>query len=363
MKKQPLLIISTSILIVVLSACNLVQTKSTDEEITRSGQSEINISDNMSGPTVTLPTLFLEETPAVSSDPAVKPTATISLLSTESAISVTPEESVLPEANEPPSQPNITETPIILPPPNDNTAASKLAIDLFRANVEKTDPGQTITLEWATSNAITVTLWKLASTGQFSRFWDVDSAGTFDYAIDEWERNRTTFALSAVDSTGNSEMETVAIELHCMDEWFFTNPPEVCPYTSTLDSKAAVQQFERGLMIWIEDEDRIYVLFSDGLSPKWSAFNDEWDPGKPDRDPSLVSPSGYYQPVRGFGLVWREQPSVSERLGWAINEEIPYSTALQRTSYPKYNETYIQSFDGTVWRLLAERSGWELIQG
>jgi hypothetical protein len=362
MKKWPILI-SVIILIVLLAACNLQRTTSPDGEIPRLEAIENNISDDNTRPTVTPPKRISEETPAVAADPVAKPTETISLLSSETDISVTPEEILLPEPNEPPSQPSITETPIPLPQPTDAPAEPRLAIDHFRSNVEESDPGQTITLEWATSNAITVTLWKLAPTGQFSHFWNVDSDGTFNYAIDKGERNRATFALSAVDSMGHSEMATVAVKLHCMDEWFFTNPPEVCPVTTALHSRAAVQQFERGYMIWIEQEERIYILYSDGLSPKWSAFDDEWDPGEPDRDPALVTPSGFYQPVRGFGLVWREQPSVGERLGWAIDEETAYVAALQRSSYPKYNETYIQALDGAVWRLLAERSGWELTPG
>jgi hypothetical protein len=48
-------------------------------------------------------------------------------------------------------------------------------------------------------------------------------------------------------------------------------------------------------------------------------------------------------------------------LAWAVDEEFGYTTLLQRTSYAKYNETYILAQDGAIWRLLAERSGWEMI--
>ena len=111
-------------------------------------------------------------------------------------------------------------------------------------------------------------------------------------------------------------------------------------------------------MLWSAAEDRIYVLYAGGQDPEWDAFTDEWDPGEPENDPDLLPPSGYYQPVRGFGLVWREQPGVRDRLGWAIDQEAAYQTAVQRTSYAKYNETYIRALDGAVWRLEAERSGW-----
>ncbi|MBK9054046.1 MAG: hypothetical protein IPL78_24965 [Chloroflexi bacterium] len=126
-------------------------------------------------------------------------------------------------------------------------------------------------------------------------------------------------------------------------------------------SPGAEQHFEHGLMLWVEGEDTIYVLFDDGNSPRWSSYQDEWDPGDPDDDPTIIPPPGYYQPVRGFGLVWREQMGVRDRLGWAVDLESTYPTAVQRTSYPRYNDTYIRAADGNVWRLLTEHSGWEKI--
>ena len=63
--------------------------------------------------------------------------------------------------------------------------------------------------------------------------------------------------------------------------------------------------------------------------------------------------------MRGFGQVWREQPGVRNRLGWATDLETGFPTSVQRTSRPKYNDIYIRALDGKVWRLLPEASGWE----
>ena len=120
-------------------------------------------------------------------------------------------------------------------------------------------------------------MWHLAPTGQFSRFWEVGTFGSFDYEINNDERNRTTFALSAVDSSGNSEMATVAVILRCPDKWFFTNPPDICPARATLKSDGAEQSFEHGFMIWIAGEDRIYVLFDDGNIWHLKAERSGWD--------------------------------------------------------------------------------------
>jgi hypothetical protein len=66
-----------------------------------------------------------------------------------------------------------------------------------------------------------------------------------------------------------------------------------------------------------------------------------------------------YQPQRGFGLVWREEPTIRDRLGWALATESGGDTAVQRTSYYKYNHTYLKALDGNVWHLFPERSDWE----
>jgi hypothetical protein len=119
-------------------------------------------------------------------------------------------------------------------------------------------------------------------------------------------------------------------------------------------------------MLWVESEDRIYVLFDDGQTTTgWSAFTDEWEEGMPETDPTIIPPPGYFQPRRGFGLVWREEMSagilVRDRLGWALEEmETGYETAVQRTSN-SYSDTYIRAADTNVWRLLPEFSDWEKI--
>ncbi len=279
-------------------------------------------------------------------EPALLPTVTVALPPTTAA----------GEIDLPPTLEGNTTVPL---PHSTAASAGDTLINFFQANVEETDPGNSITLEWSTTNAMTVTLWHLAPTGQFSDFWSVSERGSFDYPVGMRERNQTTFALSAIDEQGNNEMVTVAVTLRCPDEWFFSNPPDICPATAALYSAAAEQQFEQGTMIWIAGEDRIYVLFGDGQQYAWQAYTDEWSQGEPENDANLAPPSGLYQPVRGFGQVWREQPEVKDRLGWAVSEENAYDTAVQRTSFAKYNETYIGTLDGALWRLMAERSDWQ----
>ncbi len=91
-----------------------------------------------------------------------------------------------------------------------------------------------------------------------------------------------------------------------------------CPTDVEKGIWSAEQTFQNGYMFWREDTRRIYALFDDHT---WQLFTDTWEEGDPEYDPNIVPPSGFYQPKRGFGKVWREQPGVREGLGWATKEE------------------------------------------
>ena len=229
----------------------------------------------------------------------------------------------------------------------------------FTANVPIADPGETITLSWETSHATAVTLYHLVG-GIFGSFWEVAPTGSMTYTISTSSRNYETFALYA---SGYEEMyasASLTVPLTCPFTWFFSPEPDVCPQEAALLSASAEQQFEHGVMIWVGAEDRIYVLFDDTMyTDGWNVYEDNWQEGDPIDDPSIVPPPGFYQPQRGFGLVWREQLQVRARLGWALAPEMGGSTAVQRTSYYKYNHTYLKALDNNVWHLLPERSDWE----
>jgi hypothetical protein len=235
------------------------------------------------------------------------------------------------------------------------------SIQYFRSDVKEADPGDKITLEWEAEDASDATLYHLLPTGQLGTFWEVEVEGDFDYDIGVTERNHTDFLLIVSDDEGRTARASLSIPLRCPDTWFFEPAPSECPAAPAIVSAGAEQHFEHGTMIWIETEGQIYVLFDDAHSPYWSAYADEWDAGEPEQDPILTPPAGRYQPVRGFGLVWRERPGVRDRLGWAIDPETSFTTHMQRTSRPKYNDIYIDALDDKTWKLLPESSGWEKV--
>jgi Tol biopolymer transport system component/DNA-binding beta-propeller fold protein YncE len=234
-------------------------------------------------------------------------------------------------------------------------------IAYLRADPATADPGDTITLEWQYSGGDQAMLYYLLPNGQYSdMYWEAPPAGSVTYTIPVEDRNSESFVLVVYDATGRSTQAELAVPLTCPDTWFFPQAPDECPSSPPIVTEGAEQHFEHGLMLWSKAEDRIYVLFGEGATA-WSIYTDEWDEGEPESDPSIVPPPGLYQPARGFGLVWREQPGVRERLGWATGTEAGFTMSIQRTSRWEGNVTYISALDGGVWELAPEMSGWRHI--
>lgn len=89
---------------------------------------------------------------------------------------------------------------------------------------------------------------------------------------------------------------------------------------------AAVQRFEGGLMIWREDNRQIYTLYADG---SWTAVDDTWTEDQPAFDPAITAPADRFQPIRGFGKVWRNNRQVRGRVGWALEPERGVNVTVQ----------------------------------
>ncbi len=98
----------------------------------------------------------------------------------------------------------------------------------------------------------------------------------------------------------------------------------------------AEQEFENGFMFWLQPVNQIWVAASmdfnndgdddDRNEMAWSVYDDTYGEGEPEIDPSLVPPPGWYQPERGFGKLWRDNPEIREALGWAIQPEFGHVT-------------------------------------
>ena len=118
-----------------------------------------------------------------------------------------------------------------------------------------------------------------------------------------------------------------------------------CPTGMATESGGAAQPYEHGRMVWRQDLRVIYVLHADGT---WAGYPDTWQEGTPDRDPAIVPPEGLYQPVRGFGKVWREELGGPEAaLGWATAEERGGVLLIQHAA----RGALLRDVDGTRYAL------------
>jgi hypothetical protein len=107
----------------------------------------------------------------------------------------------------------------------------------------------------------------------------------------------------------------------------------------------AEQVFENGRMIWFEPNDQIWVLLGeegeiDPTSGVWRCIMDTFEEGDIERVDELDPPQGTIteseiggaspmQPVRGFGKVWRDNPDIQERIGWALIPEQLHTTRYE----------------------------------
>ena len=145
----------------------------------------------------------------------------------------------------------------------------------------------------------------------------------------------------------------------CTTPWFFSLlRPASCPMNPPLVSAGSFLQFQNGAMLWVAKQDAIYVLYDSANSPRWQVFNDAFTDGMADTDPAFKNAPPYtWQPRRGFGLLWRSQSALRERLGWAVTEaEIPFTPQVQLGSD---GMIFIGDMRGGIYSLSPDSSDWK----
>ena len=104
-------------------------------------------------------------------------------------------------------------------------------------------------------------------------------------------------------------------------------PPtvDVRPTATLGQIQVAEEVFEHGRMFWIQPQEQIWVMYDNGQGTgQWQVYENSYKDGEPETDPSIVPPDGKYQPVRGFGKLWREHPEIKDKLGFGITPEFGY---------------------------------------
>jgi len=128
-----------------------------------------------------------------------------------------------------------------------------------------------------------------------------------------------------------------------------------CPRSPGVQTAGAWEPFERGQMLWRKDVLRVMVLEDNG---RWAVYEDNWHEGDAAWDASLNAPAELFQPVRGFGLVWREQPGVRDALGWATQPEVSFDASVQ-----SFERALLIADPGSgrLWALFSD-GVWETLQ-
>jgi hypothetical protein len=98
---------------------------------------------------------------------------------------------------------------------------------------------------------------------------------------------------------------------------------------------AAWQPFENGYMGWRSDTDGVYILnFRGGgivNAGQWQETPDEWRwPTTEPASAALSPPAGLFEPVRGFGWLWRTHlGGPDSQIGWATDNEKGFCVTIQ----------------------------------
>ncbi|MCS6834489.1 MAG: hypothetical protein NZ750_00540 [Anaerolineae bacterium] len=147
----------------------------------------------------------------------------------------------------------------------------------------------------------------------------------------------------------------------CLSNWFFLSPrPASCPLNPPSASNGVYQSFQNGYMVWVGNQTAIYVMYSDAAQPRWEVYRDGFLEGMDESSSEFMNAPApnLWQPRRGFGLLWRENQAVRNRIGWATLEwEQPYSVQVQTASD---GAVFVSAPGNVVFALFPNRASWQM---
>ena len=285
-----------------------------------------------------------------------------------------------------------TVTPTLAPAPTTPASPSQpvRALVPFPALLSFTssayDPSDSVTLYWSSTGAVQATLRRTTASGVGDFERDVPPSGSLVVDSKGAGRHWHNYELVVYNSVGASDRRLLTVRFPCSYSFFFRvdvasylYDPRLCPDGPPQSTQAAEQIFEGGRMIWLEhaapirqwdwgtggqDDFIILALYSPGVAwPQKQTFVDAWSPNELDSDPDIVPPSGKFQPIRGFGKVWRTHSDVRQKLGWALNQETSFDAVYQLVSdfYGHSACLYLSVADGHVVSLCNHDGSWGFV--
>lgn len=229
--------------------------------------------------------------------PSVTPTAVVTDLPTPTAAPT--------QTQTPTALPTLSPTPRPYTPPAP-TATATPAPQINRLAVSPliAQPRELLTMSWD-ARGEQAQLCVLQPSYMVHQYWECQDAplsGTRTWLLNDALRQDFYVELQ-VTLGGQTATESVWIDLQCYnaaDWWFFVPAPDGCPAADPIDTQAAVQRFEHGWMLWLDEPNTIYAFFDDGYYAQFyvSPVLGTPEPG----DGGVVAPDGFFAPVRGFGL-------------------------------------------------------------
>lgn len=219
-----------------------------------------------------------------------------------------------------------TDTATFTPPATDTptaTATSALPQILsFTASANTGAPGSAITLTWQTvSDEARIEM--LNSQGALVQVvGTVTPTGSLPVTLPTGQGNQVIYRLVAARG-GQEVTRSLPIVLTCQISWFFGDqlapPGSGCPTAVGTITAGAFQPFERGVMIYLGSNNKVYGLQNQGN--QYLAYTSTWD-GSTTYTCAGTPPGGLFAPegvigwaycnTLGSGGLWKDL------LGWAM---------------------------------------------
>lgn len=149
--------------------------------------------------------------------------------------------------------------------------------------------------------------------------------------------------------------------------------PDPFPTPEIAEVFVAQQPFQNGQMFWIRPIDQIWVITTNAEGEQtWQVYQDTFEDGMQESDPEFTPPiSGLYQPVRGFGKLWRETDTLREQLGYGVAQEVGYlgiyeyhyGGTVENGEFEQSSGYHIlRAIDGTTYRFNEGTWTWEIVE-
>lgn len=221
------------------------------------------------------------------------------------------------------------------------SAAHGAQIMAFDVAPARANPGDTVILQWQAQGDRAT----LCPDSRYALFTPADCvnvpvSGTHALVMpSDVKGNKTIeFVLTVSGAAGSSAKQGTSVAMVCPQTWFFSTEPQagVCPQ-NVIRTQAAYQPFERGLMIWLKEPGRYFILEHQTVAP-----GDIRHPLSTVTDPLNITrntegrvqpPAGLFAPTSGFGLIWRgdvqQSTGFRDQLGWALQPESGYEATYQ----------------------------------